>query len=46
MFIYVFFMKISAVLGSVATSNSLLMVWLPNIIFGILALFLYKNAER
>jgi len=46
MFIYVFFMKVADVLGSVATANALLMVWIPNVLFGILALFLYKNAKR
>ena len=46
MFIYVFFLKVSEVLGSTAESNPLLMVWLPNIIFGILAIFLFKNANK
>jgi lipopolysaccharide export system permease protein len=46
MFVYVFFMKIASVLGSVATANAFLMVWMPNLIFGTLALILYKNAKR
>ena len=46
MFIYVFFLKVSEVLGSTAESYPLFMVWLPNIIFGILAIFLYKNANK
>jgi len=46
MFIYVFFMKVADVLGSVATANALLMVWFPNIIFGLLSLILFKNAKR
>ncbi len=46
MFIYVFFLKVSEVLGSTAESNPLFMVWLPNIIFGILAIFLYKYASK
>jgi len=46
MFIYVFFMKVAAVLGSVATANALLMTWIPNILFGILSIILYKNAKR
>ncbi len=46
MFIYVFFLKVSEVLGSTAESNPLLMVWLPNIIFGILAIFLFRNANK
>lgn len=46
MFIYVFFMKIANVLGSVATANAFLLVWMPNLIFGILSIILYKNAKR
>ena len=46
MFIYVFFMKVAEVLGAGATSNPLFMVWLPNIVFGILAIYLYYNAKR
>lgn len=47
MFIYVFFLKISEVLGAGAETNSLIMVWLPNIIFGILATYLYiKNVKK
>jgi lipopolysaccharide export system permease protein len=46
MFAYVFFMKVSEVLGSGVLYNPLLMVWLPNIIFGVLALYLYINAKR
>lgn len=46
MFVYVFFMKVAEVLGAGATSNPLFMVWLPNIVFGILAIYLYFNAKR
>ena len=46
MFVYVFFMKVSEVLGAGATSNPLFMVWLPNILFGLLAVYLYLNAKR
>ena len=46
MFLYVFFMKVSEVLGSTAESNPLLMVWMPNMIFGILAVYLYFNAKK
>lgn len=46
MFIYVFFMKVAEVLGAGAGYNSLFMVWLPNIIFGALAIYLYLNAKR
>lgn len=46
MFIYVFFLKVSEVLGATAESNPLLMVWMPNIIFGILAIFLFRRANK
>ena len=46
MFLYVFFMKVSEVLGASATYNPLFMVWLPNILFGILAIYLYFNAKQ
>ena len=47
MFIYVFFLKVSEVLGSTADALPFLMVWLPNIIFGGLAIYLYiVNAKR
>jgi lipopolysaccharide export system permease protein len=45
MFTYVFLMKVGEVLGSVAGSNALLLVWLPNIVFGILSIFLYYRAK-
>ncbi len=46
MFIYVFFLKVSEVLGAVAGANSLLNVWIPNVIFGLLAFYLYLNAKK
>tara|TARA_B100000787_G_scaffold76939_1_gene56564 strand:- start:2907 stop:3992 length:1086 start_codon:yes stop_codon:yes gene_type:complete len=46
MFIYVFFLKVAEVLGAVAGVNSLLYVWIPNIVFGSLALYLYLNAKK
>ena len=46
MFLYVFLMKISEVLGAVAGVNSLLYVWMPNIIFGSLAIYLYLKARK
>lgn len=47
MFIYVFFLKIAEVLGAGADTNSFVMVWLPNILFGALAVFLYfRNARK
>jgi len=46
MFLYIFLMKIGEVLGGVAGVNSLLYVWIPNIIFGCLAIYLYINARK
>lgn len=47
MFVYVFFLKIAEVLGAGANTNSFIMVWSPNIIFGALAIYLYfKNAKN
>ncbi|TVZ55672.1 lipopolysaccharide export system permease protein [Lutibacter sp. Hel_I_33_5] len=46
MFIYIFFLKVSEVLGAVAGANSLLYVWVPNIVFGVLAIYLYFNARK
>ncbi len=46
MFFYVFFMRIFEVIAASAGTNPLLLVWLPNIIFGILAVFLYINAKK
>lgn len=46
MFLYVFFLKVVEVLGAVAGANSLLYVWIPNILFGALALYLYINARK
>ena len=46
MFVYVFLMKITEVLGAVATVNSFVYVWIPNILFGCLAVYLYLNARK
>ncbi len=47
MFIYIFFLKVGEVLGAGAEAYPLLSVWIPNLIFGILALYLYiKNAKK
>ena len=46
MFVYVFFMKVSEVLGAGAAYNPLFMVWLPNTLFGLLAIYLYINAKQ
>ena len=46
MFIYVFFLKVAEVLGAVAGADPLLNVWMPNVVFGIFAIYLYINAVR
>lgn len=47
MFVYVFLLKIAEVLGAGADTNSFFVVWLPNIVFGSLAVYLYlKNAKN
>lgn len=46
MFVYVFFLKVAEVLGAVAGANSLLNVWMPNIVFGCYAIYLYINARK
>lgn len=46
MFVYIFFLKVSEVLGAVAGANSLLSVWIPNFLFGGLALYLYLKARK
>lgn len=46
MFLYVFLLKISEVLGAVAGVSSLLYVWMPNILFGLVAIYLYFNARK
>ncbi|CAL2104068.1 Lipopolysaccharide export system permease protein [Tenacibaculum sp. 190130A14a] len=46
MFIYVFFLKVAEVLGAVAGANSLLNVWVPNMVFGTYAIYLYFNARK
>lgn len=47
MFLYVFFLKIAEVLGAGAETNPFFMVWLPNLIFGLIAIYLFiKNAKK
>ena len=46
MFIYVFFLKVVEVLGAVAGVNPFIYVWIPNIVFGLLAFYLYLNARK
>jgi len=44
--IYVFFDKIFGVMAEQSSFSPLLAVWFPNIVFGILALYLLYNAKR
>jgi len=47
MFIYVFFLKIAEVLGAGAETNSFIMVWIPNIVFGAIAIYLFfRNVKN
>ncbi|AOW20084.1 LptF/LptG family permease [Urechidicola croceus] len=46
MFIYVFLLKIVEVIGGSADSNPMFLVWLPNIIFAAIAIYLYINARK
>lgn len=46
MFIYVFFMKVAKVLGSAPNSNPIIMAWLPNIVFGVIAIYLYLKEKK
>lgn len=46
MFIYVFCMKVGEVLGAVAGANAMLNVWFPNIVFGLLSIYLYFRAKN
>ena len=45
-FAFVFFDKIFGVLAEKSTFSPFLAVWFPNIVFGILAIFLLRNAKR
>ncbi|WP_121967120.1 LptF/LptG family permease [Myroides sp. N17-2] len=45
-FIYVFFDKIFGTLAEASSIPPLLAVWFPNLVFGILAIFLLRNARR
>jgi lipopolysaccharide export system permease protein len=39
-------MKVGEVLGSVAGVNSLSYVWIPNILFSSIAIYLYFHARK
>lgn len=45
-FAYVFLDKVFGVLAEKATTPPIIAVWIPNIIFGILAIYLLRNAKR
>jgi lipopolysaccharide export system permease protein len=45
-FSFVFFDKIFGALAEKSTINPMIAVWLPNILFGILAIYLLRNAKR
>ena len=45
-FSYIFFDKIFGTLAEKSSISPLVAVWLPNIVFGILAIFLLRNAKR
>ncbi len=45
-FAFVFFDKIFGTLAEKSSISPLLAVWFPNIVFGILAIFLLRNAKR
>ena len=44
--VFVFFDKIFGTLAEKSSVSPLLAVWFPNIVFGILAIFLLRNAKR
>lgn len=44
--IYVFFDKVFSVMAEQSNFPSIVAVWFPNVIFGILAIYLLKNAKR
>lgn len=45
-FIYVFLLRIVEVVGGSPDSHPLFMVWMPNVLFGILAIYLYLKARK
>ena len=44
--IYVFFDKVFGVMAEQSNFSPIIAVWFPNIIFGILAIYLLLNAKR
>jgi len=45
-FTFIFFDKIFGTLAEASTMSPFIAVWLPNVIFGILAIYLLRNAKR
>ncbi|MBA5791445.1 LptF/LptG family permease [Flavobacterium sp. xlx-214] len=45
-FTYIFFDKIFGTLAEASSINPLFAVWFPNVVFGILAVYLLNNAKR
>ena len=45
-FAFVFLDKVFGVLAEKSAAPPIIAVWIPNIIFGILAIYLLRNAKR
>ena len=45
-FIFIFFDKVFGTMAEKSSISPLIAVWLPNIVFGILAFYLLRNAKR
>ena len=45
-FSYILFMQFSTVFATNGDMNPLLAVWIPNILFSVIALFVYKTAPK
>ena len=45
-FIYIFTMKVTTVAAIKIGFPTLIAVWFPNVLFGIVAYFLYRNAKK
>ncbi len=45
-FTYIMFMQVSNVLATNANVPPLIAVWIPNVIFGLIGIFLYNRAKR
>ncbi|MCF0191613.1 MAG: YjgP/YjgQ family permease [Marinilabiliaceae bacterium] len=45
-FIFILFLTVSSTFAVNGGMNAILAVWLPNIVFGIIGIFLYRNAPK